>query len=669
MAEHVTVQPECGAVRGHRPASGLGVGMLTATALVAIMALLVMPHGATIATAPNEAIGHHVTAGHSGLSALVDDLVTDQLADDRIPGAAVTVVADGEVVLSKGYGLADVDRRRPVVADRTGFFPASVTKLFTATAASQLIAQGRIDPNEDVNEYLTSFRIHDAFPGRPVTMNHLLTHTAGFDKDFVGLNSATGQDIAPLGDTLAALQPARVRPPGTVIAYDNYGFALAGHIVEVVSGMSFDQYIQRNILEPLGMTGTTLHQPHPDDVAATLATGYRPTGEGYTPARGQYGPWTPTGGGVVTTAADMARFLRAQLGADPRLGAGVTELMQRRHYTQDEQVPGIGYGFAEARRGGQRLLLKDGDLPGFHSNLALLPDRGIGIFVSFNGDGTNGAAFWNAKDLVHQIVDHYVPSGPQPERPATAAGDPARYTGTYRASTTSRNSLMKVTALTAPVTVAADGNGGLVTHGLALDPAQESQHWIPRGPGLFTSVDGQRRIAFDENGVLVGAGPEATAYAPLSWYQNPTLHLTVLGIGAAGLLIAFVWFPAAALTRRRRRLPRRPRGARIARAFGWTSGALAAVFLGGFVFLVADGNRMLESGILGSPLLTVLPFVPAAMLLTGAGTLVATPLAWRHRWWAIPGRLGYTMLAVATVAFLAVAITYNLVALGDFRGS
>ncbi|TCK26746.1 CubicO group peptidase (beta-lactamase class C family) [Pseudonocardia endophytica] len=640
--------------------------MLVLPALLLSAVLVVAASGAGLAAPPGDAPGNPGETADDGLRGLVDHAVTSHLAGDRIPGAAVAVVAGGRTVYSRGYGVADVERRTPVVGDRTAFHPASVVKLFTATAASQLIMQGRIDPDADVNRYLDTFRIHDTFPGHPVTMNALLTHSAGFDQDFVGLNDTTGDGVAPLRDTLADLQPARMRPPGTAVAYDNYGFALAGHVVEVVSGMPFDHYVRQHILDPLGMDATTLAQPHPDEVTSSVATGYRPAGDGYTAARGQYGPWTPTGAGAVTTAPDMARFINAQLTGDPRLGEGVTDLMQRRHFGQDPRVPGMGYGFAEGQRGSTRLLLKDGDLPGFHSNLALLPEHGIGIFVVYNGDGTDGTAYQDAKDLVLRIVDHYIPPTDPPT--PTATSDPARYAGTYRASTTSLHSLMKVSALTTPVTVEADTGGGLVTTGLSADPAADPRHWVQAEPDLFVSDDGQERLAFDEHGALVGAGPEATSYERLAWYQNPTLHMIALGLGATVLIISFVWFPATALLRRSRRV-QPTRGPRLARLTGWASAALAVAFTSGFVLLTSDGNAMMEAGVLGSPLLTALPFVASAMILTSAGVVVATPIAWRNRWWSRPGLLGYTVLAVASVAFVSVAIYYNLAALGDLRGS
>jgi CubicO group peptidase (beta-lactamase class C family) len=170
-------------VQRHAFGSGRGAGWRALRAIVLSTALLATSAGPGLAATPVEAAGQRLPVDGVDLGSLVDRIVTAQLTEDRIPGAVVTVVDDGRTVLSRGYGLADVARGTVVDADETRLFPASVAKLFTATAASRLIVQGRIDPHADVNEYLTSFRIHDSFPGRPVTMDHLLTHTAGFDQD------------------------------------------------------------------------------------------------------------------------------------------------------------------------------------------------------------------------------------------------------------------------------------------------------------------------------------------------------------------------------------------------------------------------------------------------------------------------------------------------------
>lgn len=598
------------------------------------------------------------------LGGRLDELINRQLADHHIPGAVVTVVAGGETVLAKGYGVADVTDGTPMDPARTNLLGASVAKTFTAVAAAQLISDGRIEPDVDVNRYLTDLQIEDTFPGRPVTLNHLLTHTAGFDQDYLGLNSADPAGVESLGGSLAAKQPIRVRPPGTTMSYDNYGSALAGHLVETVSGEPFDRYVADHILRPLGMDNTTFSQPAPPSIQADLAKGYRPDGEGYTVASGQYGPWSPTGGGTVINAADMGAFMSALLRNDPRLGEGVVEMVQQQHFTQDPRLPGMGYLMVEGRHGAAKVLSKDGDLPGFHHDLALLPDHGVGVYVGYNGDGDANAAYWDAKVVRGAILDHFLPQGVA-ALPDPVPGDVGRYAGDYRPSTTSEYSLAKVTALTAPVSVEDAGDGRLRTTGINADPEQPPQEWVHLGDGEFAEVGGTARIAFDRNGILAGDGlPEALVYLPIAWYQSPAAHLVLLGIGALGLLAGFCWFPIAALIRRGRG-ERSARPVRAARVIAWLTGALGLAFLAGFVMLTADGNAMNETILLGSPLLTVLPYVPAAMLATAGTMAVLAAVGFRKSWWRGWGWSGYLAMTLAAAAFLGVCLYYNLIALGD----
>ncbi|MER7579728.1 serine hydrolase domain-containing protein, partial [Kitasatospora sp. NPDC097691] len=277
--------------------------------------------GSTAGSATGSTGGAVAPPDTAGVRTLFDRLLPQLLADHRIPGAAVTVVAGGHEVFSGGYGVAEVPTGKPVDPSRTAFFMGSDAKVFTAIAVLQQVGAGRLDLHADVNRYLTAFRIRDSYPGRPVTVENLLTHTGGFDDTFMGLAEAGPEHTAGLGASLAAHQPDRVRAPGTAAAYDNYGVALAGYLVEVVAGQPFDEYVARHVLQPLGMDRTTFTQPHPAAVDAELAHGYRPEGDGQTETKGLYGPWTPTGAAAVTTAADLAKLLVALLpqgGADGR---------------------------------------------------------------------------------------------------------------------------------------------------------------------------------------------------------------------------------------------------------------------------------------------------------------------------------------------------------------
>ena len=168
------------------------------------------------------------------LEAWLDGYLPAALARNDMAGAVVAVVKDGAVLFMKGYGFADVAGRRAVDPERTLFPVASISKTFTATAVMQLVEQGRLDLDRDVNEYL-DFAIPPAF-GKPITLRHLLTHTAGFDDLQKGSSPADPKWYFPLGTYLKRRSPNRVYPPGTIPAYSNYGLGLAAYIVERTSG-------------------------------------------------------------------------------------------------------------------------------------------------------------------------------------------------------------------------------------------------------------------------------------------------------------------------------------------------------------------------------------------------------------------------------------------------
>ncbi|MGW6979235.1 serine hydrolase domain-containing protein [Streptomyces sp. NPDC054932] len=595
------------------------------------------------------------------LDSLIDAAVAGYLEDDRIPGAAVTVVVDGRTVVAKGYGVADVRTRTPVDPHRTGFFLGSLAKLFTAQAASQLVAKGEIDPKADVNDHLRALAVPDTYPGRPVTLDHILTHTAGFDSDLVGRNRAAANDVEPLAESVVTRRPPRVRAPGTTAAYDNYGYALAGQLVADVSGRTFPDYVAEHILGPLGMTRSTFAQPQPAAIAADLARGYRPSGKsGWTQDEGQYGAWSPAGPGAVSTAADMGRWMTGQLTDD----SAENRLMQRVHHRQDPRMPGLGYGFEEWRRGGHTGWFKDGDIPGFHSNLLLIPGHDTGVFVVFNGDGTDGRASWDGKDLINRIVDALVPDDePASEAPA-AATDPSldSYTGTYRPARVSRTSLMAVEGLVTSVTVRKDGRNGLRTTGLSLDPGRTEQSWLALGDGLFRERGGNRAtLAFAHGGVLVSSAVPSTAYEKLTWRQSPALHLGTLAISTGALTLAAIAVPVTALVRRLRGRPVHPPAARAARATASATGLIAAAFTTALAAVVSDGNAMMETVPLGSPLLSTVTMLGSALVALTPAVVAGAIAAWLRSWWGVTGRILFTVTAAAAVTMASMLLQYHLV--------
>ncbi|MCF4138792.1 beta-lactamase family protein [Streptomyces sp. Tue 6430] len=628
------------------------------------------------------------SAGQDGsLSALLDDLVPKQLAEYRVPGASVVVVNRDGRTLTKGYGLADVERGVRSDPRRTGYFMASDAKLFTAVAVLQQVEKGRLSLDADVNRYLTAFRIRDSYPGRPVTVRHLLTHTAGFDTGILGRGGTAPEPAGALGESLGEHQPERVRPPGETAVYDNYGVALAGHLVEQVTGTPFATYVDDAVLEPLGMTRTTFARPDAR-TAGALALGYRPDGGRQRAEDGQYGAWTPTGAGAVTTAADMGRLMSALLDdGGPVLTRASTRAMLHRQFANDSRLTGIGYLLEERVRAGQRLWVKDGDLPGFHGNLALLPASGVGVYVVYNGDGVDGSASYAGQELVNRVADRLggdddegAPATPSATAAPSAAADlgeaggrptadasarPTRqdrnaaslYSGHYRTTRTSTSDLTRVAALTTSVHVTADADGTLATTGLARDPRVGEQHWVPVAPGVFQERAGQDRIAFRDGRLALASDP-TQVFEKLAWYQSPALHQQALLAGLAVLGAALLLLPVVAFVRRRE--PKAP-GGRLAWALAWLTGATLAAATVCFVRLTGDGNALNRAVLVGdSPLLTLIPRLVAAAAAATALLLVCTVLAWFRGWWPVAGRITYTCHALAATVVVGLCAAYGL---------
>lgn len=616
----------------------------------------------------------NVSHSSGELSARLGKLVKRQLDEYDIPGAAVSVVSGDRQLSARGYGVPDArHEQQKVNPDRTGFFMGSVAKVFTTVAVLQLVEDGKLDLHTDVNRYLKAFQVEDTYPGHPVTSFNLLTHTAGFDFSIVGAASEVPEDAGDLGESLADNQPERVRPPGEAASYDNYGVALAGYVVEEVSGKPFEEYVEQRILQPLGMSRTTFEQPHSQELENSLARGHRPSGDDQETAKGQYGAWTPTGAGAVSTATDMARLMRYLIDderpADERvLGEKSLALLKKHHFGNDKRLPGMAYVLEERRHEGHRYLVKDGDIPGFHTNMVLFPERDLGLYVSYNGDGNAGKAAL-AADEVAKTAAEYVygdkegsaaDGASKPSDRSTSRGkeDIDQYEGSYRANRTSHSDFTRASALTGSIEVSAGGDGVLTTEGpLSADPDTTRQRWRQIEPGLFQEVGGEAKIAFKDSRLSVSTDP-TVAYNKVAWYASPTLHMRLLIGGMTLLALTMLCWPLIALVRRSR--DPRP-GPRAARLLAWGNSLL----LGGgavcFALLVADPNTMNQTVFLGdSPLLTAVPTLLAASGVVTAVMLSCAVLAYFRRWWSWAYRLHYACTGFAALIVLMLAGNYAL---------
>jgi CubicO group peptidase (beta-lactamase class C family) len=477
------------------------------------------------------------------LEAWLDGGLPGAMRAGGIAGGVVVVVKDGSVLLAKGYGVADVATGRTVDPDRTLFRPGSISKLFTAVAVMQLVQSGRLDLDRDVNRDL-DFPIPPRF-GRPVTLRDLLRHTAGFDETIRDLVFFDSTRIEPLARYVRRHLPARVYPPGMVPAYSNYGMSLAGYLVQRASGEEFEGYVERRVFAPLGMRGASFRQPLPGSLRPLLSTGYRTARE---PIPFEiFGP--RPAGGMSVTGADMARFMIAAL--DPDSGSRILSpaswaTMEAHPSTALARVNGVALGFLEYDRGGRRIIGHDGGAPAFRSNLRLLVRERVGLFVSFNSIGEQGAVFPLRESLIDGFLDRYFPdsSAAGPTVP-TARRDAELAAGWYQASGQSRSTFMSLFSADQTEVVAnEDGTIGLST---LVDPSGRPKRWREVGPWLWQEVDGLDRLemGLERNRVAMirRSGDQAGALLPVPFWRRSSWNVPLVGITIITLVAAFAGGP------------------------------------------------------------------------------------------------------------------------------
>src|SRR5262245_4177963 len=416
----------------------------------------------------------------------LDALIPSQLRNRNIAGAVVSVVKDGQVLFEKGYGYSDVEDKKPVLPDQTLFRPGSISKLFTATAVMQLVEQGKLDLDSDVNDYL-DFAIPKTYQD-PVTLRQLLTHTGGFEETLKNLFVAHESEIKPLRTYLVSEMPARIFPPGKIPSYSNYGFTLAGYIVERVSGEKFERYIENHILKPLGMNHSTFDQPAPAQLASLMSKGYLSASK--KPRDFEWVQAAPAGA-LSTTAADMTRFMLAFLQDGTVDGVSILKpetvrQMETRQFEFHPMLPGIGITFMEYLVDPVRIIGHGGDTVYFHSDMILVPDAHLGYFLSYNSLGKDVGG--GRGEVWRTLLDRYFPSPGQSKSevdPDTASSDGHAVSGLYDGTRRGETTLLRILALVGQFNVSSDKEGVLRIEGMKYKSG-ELKRW--RAIALF--VDG-----------------------------------------------------------------------------------------------------------------------------------------------------------------------------------
>jgi CubicO group peptidase (beta-lactamase class C family) len=610
-----------------------------------------------------------LTAGD--LNVWLDGYMPHALETADIAGAVVAVVKDGEILSERGFGYADVAKHTPVDPRLTLFRPGSVSKLFTWTAVMQLVEQGKIDLDADVNAYL-DFRIPPR-DGKPVTMRNLMQHTAGFEEQAKGIISEdpTGPGFVAL---LKQWVPARVFAPGGTPAYSNYGASLAGYIVQRVSGEPFPDYIEKHIFAPLQMQHSSFRQPLPAALAPLMSKGYRV-------ASAEPHPFEIIGpapaGSMSSPGEDMAHFMIAHLqGGEYHgnriLSAATAAMMHDSPLTLLAPLNRMELGFFETNVNGREVIGHLGDTEYFHTSLHLFVSENVGLYVSFNSAGQDGAAGSLRSALFDDFADRYFPAQKPLERVAatTAARHALLLQGSWSNSRGSQSNFLAALGFVGQVKVGVDAKGHLVLpfHGVNGQPRQ----WTEISPFLWQDLDGHERLAAKVvDGKAVRFSIDLLSpfmvFERVPWYQDATWLLPLLLASLAALLITALQWPIAAIVRRRfgatLALDRSSllafRGSKIGAMLLVAGGGLWAALL---TWLMKDlGNLTAKSDavLYAVELFGIVAFAGGAVLIAwNLWAVWSRPRRWPARLWSI-------VLSIAAATVLWVGLTFHLMSVGS----
>lgn len=591
---------------------------------------------------------HQLTA--EDVNAWLDGKLPDALKNGDIPGAVVTVVKDGQVVTTRGYGWADTGASggKPVAVDpQTSLFRvASISKIPTSIAAMQLVEQGKVDLDADISAYL-DFEIERRFD-EPLTLRHLLTHSAGFEEH---------GSLTPTTDLEAYVKndpPAQVFAPGTTPGYSNYGMALAGYIVQRVSGQPFETYVREHVLEPAGMTTSTYEQPLPAGLAGSLGPGHTFAGEEVSfELMGDF-----PAGSLTVSAPDFAAFMNAQLSRSPKLlreetweqmwspGLGEERLGNR------AKAGEMGLGYFDLSRHGRRVVGHGGDIEGWHSQFELYPEEKTGIFISYNGDGNGSDSSNNLReDLAQGFADRYFPGDAVKASGSKDSAERARQVaGSYVPSRTFWTTFLSAwMPAYSSVSIEHTGDGKL-----KVDKTQ----YVEVEPWVWRQVDGRGAIAAQvKDGKVVSLSQEpAFTLLPTTLLQQALAP--VFGVCLVLLLVVTVAWPVGALRRRRALKRGQEVGApvpwltRVARGGGVLALAAQLTWISLLVVIMTNSSTITDGSFTW-----LIPVARCAQVLQALGVVAVIPAA-ADLVIALRRRAGWrrvTMSAVLLAALVALA--------------
>ncbi len=608
----------------------------------------------------NNIYSQNTDISQSDLKAWIDLQFTEGMDSLNIPGASFVLMQGDSILHISGYGIADLETNTPVNSETSIFGIASISKTFVGTAIMQLYEEGKVQLDEDINKYLKTFQIEYKF-GTPISIKQLLTHTAGFDERNIGTAVRTENYVISLAQYLKKRMPPQIRPADEALTYSNHGYYLLGLIVEEVSGLPFDEYVRKMILNPLEMNSSGFFRQA--DLKNNYVTSYLQKENLMIPYRPDFQLGYPAGS-FSSTASDMGNYISMYLNYGNFHGTQILDSatvikMQKTAFKHFEEADnGWLLGFYEDRWNGIKIVEHGGDIQGFASELMLIPEKNIGLFLCVNASSIPDSKsrifirsfidkLW--KKLMPNALDEYVTTKIIPEI-GTVSYPLESYSGTYRFTRYAKTTIDKLAVLIgfAPEVkiIAEDDN---------LQILEWNDKLIPISGLTFYSTKYNIYEAFGKNanGEISYFFPNGTiSYEKLKWYEPVKFQIYWVGSIVLILLISIIISFIRQFTGKKKN--------NLIKKINFSIALLIIVFLAvlAYVLITTDPQEFIYGIPLSLKIILVLPFIIILLELFAIGLLIKV---WRSNELGTFDFIYQSLIVAAALAFIPWLFYWNLI--------
>ena len=618
-------------------------------------------------------------ANIAALRSFVDGVVKAHMDEDHIAGASVAIVQNNELLYNNVYGTANLAEFKPV-SDDTLFRVGSISKTFIWTALMQLQQDGKLDINEPINKYLPeALQLSDDNFENPILIRHLMTHSLGLeDSAFGHLFVKDEANLTSISQYLENHRPEQVREAGLTTSYSNYGAALAGFIVEQVSGETFNDYVEGHIFTPLSMNNSSFREPYSarDDLpqpisaelAANISSGFKYSSGIFVQQNFEHIEHIAPAGAMSSTALDMARYMQAHLNLGVLKGGRILNqdsatTMQQQLFTNAANINGFAHGFMEFNLpGNYKGFGHGGATLYFMSNMVMVPELNLGIFISTNTN-TGGKLVRSFPAL---LVDHFfaeTSAEQYPQAPSDFKTRGLRFVGNYFSDRHSYEQLEKVFSLFNGFTnVSISKDGYLLTNS-----ASGSQSWVETSPLTFSQVGGYKTLGFsqDEDGNIVKMFPnDGTAAATKVGFFKSGQWLQIIFmltlLGSVGSL-AGAWL-------RRKRTVQESLNESVASRLAAFMGFIWLLFFGFFITAILGIASIQEQVVFSFPSNNMVIALSLALfgLVLSLINLPSLFIVWRDGNWPFWRRIRHSLVIIFSFAFVLTLYHWNLLGFNYF---